>query len=41
MISNTTQLNELSECFSSYLKNIPIKTTSHGLKHKQVLPRIT
>ena len=38
--ADTTRLNELNEYFS-YWENILIKTTSHGLEQKSVLPKRT
>ena len=32
---------DVSEYFSNYLKNIPIKATSHGRTQKRILSRIT
>ena len=40
-LSNITYPNELTDYFRNYLKNIPIRTISHGLTQKQFLPRIT
>ena len=40
-ISNKVKLNKLNEYFRNCLENIPIKTLSHGVTRKQVLPRIT
>ena len=40
-VTNTTKLNELNEYFRNYLENVSMRNTLLGLRHKQVLPRIT